>query len=679
MARQFLILHGPSATTLETTACVDLKEDLTRVTGRPVTVRPVETPDPGRFLEGVEPGAEILVVGTPNSHPWVERWADAGQIPVTRETPGKRGGCVTVVTRTRPPHLPVLVLAGSDPQGAQYAAYDFSRRDLGVEPWNFWTGYEPAPRPDFSVARVPPRVIPPPAVPILAYFDNDNDELANMTRPYLEFSREHWHELVKSLVRLKYNAIDLHDHLGRAEFYRWEHYLELVPDYEPNAELLDHVIDYAHARGVMIQVSFYLGWKFKAIDDNASLNWAKHQDAWVETWRYYLEHTPIGKCDIFLNRPRDQRWDKPYRGKGDPVDVFNAAFPAMAELVKAHNPAAIVIVDLYSEGRGVFERGFRPEPKDEYVMAWPDDGFGRFEYLPADRHGYRFGIYVHAGYYLNHVVQEPYPGRLARHVKRAVLEHDMTHYCLVNGQTVRHFLLNLEACACACDDPRAFDPDAFLRAWVARYFGPDVVDDVIAILADWRAAQRDGHGYVRILQLVDRDVTRARWCRRFPLLKGFIRKQFAKRCDTGPALTARVRENVATLRRALERAEAAAPRVTDQCHFFHDHVALPVTLLLQANQILLALQEAAYADDPNARYARAAELVRIHTRTRRQGDKNPRWATWYDPRKRRPNGGYPSEKHLWKLAGRRPPLDDSGEGRLTAGTSKKRRDITTKN
>ncbi|MGV9197460.1 MAG: hypothetical protein ACOC4M_01310 [Promethearchaeia archaeon] len=42
-------------------------------------------------------------------------------------------------------------------------------------------------------------------------------------------------------------------------------------------------------------------------------------------------------------------------------------------------------------------------------------------------------------------------------------------------------------------------------------------------------------------------------------------------------------------------------------------------------------------------------LIEQHTETRLKGYKNSRWATWYDPQKPRPNGGYPSIQKLKKL------------------------------
>lgn len=632
------IYYGENATSMEHLACKHLQSDLNLVTGDEIHLAQIS-----KSLDGSD---YIILVGTPSTNSLIETLSKEKKIPITETSPGKRGGCISIIDYKD--FGKVLILAGCDSQGAQYAVYGFSKSELGVDPFQFWTGYKPH-KIDFSFDIVKERVIAPPLVPILCYFDNDNDELANMTDPYLEFSFAHWKEIINSLVRLKYNAIDMHDHLGRVEYYERKAYLKLRPNYETNLELVEKVIDYAHQMGMMVQIPMYLGWQFHSISDKARKNWPKYKQEWIDAWNYYLKETPIGKCDIFLNRPRDQKWDRRYKGKGDPAEVFNEAFSEMYKVIKAHNPHAIIVCDLYMEGIPLFEDGFNPPHKD-IIMAWPNNGFGKIERFPGDFKGYPLGVYVHAGYFLNHVVHDPYPELLATSMKTAFLDKGMTEYCLVNGQTFRHFILNLEACSILCDAPEKFNAETFYQAWVSRYFGTEANEEVVEILKTLHLAQENGLGYVRLL--VNLIIMRiALLLMKYLIIapNSFIRRLFIKYGEVGEEYTSALENNINLLKNALKKAEDIQPKILDQNHLFHDLIILQIKLLLQLNQIAYNLQLVFLNYKEKKYLKKAIRLVKEHTETRMKGDKNARWNTWYDPKKARPHGGYPSIKKLKKL------------------------------
>ena len=612
------IIYGRLATTMERLACVDLQSDWQAATGREA-----------HLIEESEllPDGELLfLAGCPQTSERVAALVAAGMVRITAISPGPRGGCIQIVDG-------VIVLAGCDPQGAQYAVYDFCRTSLGIDPFHYWTGYQPIAQPDFGLDDAQQQLIQPPHVPILCYFDNDNDELANLHKPLLEFNWEQWQALIDTLVRLKFNAIEPHDHFGRSEYFSRKPYLKLRPDYAVNEALLNKVIDYAHAKGMLVQVSFFLGWHFKAIGDETAVNWTAYKAEWLETWQYYLDHTPIGRCDIFSNRPRNQKLDHPYRSSGgeDVAVVFQEAFAEMRRLIMAHNPQAMLIADLYSDGLDVFQAGFRPQPAEDYLLMWADDGYGRFPHLPdlSDMdNGYGQGIYVHAGYWLNHVVQDPYPLLLAAEMQRAILEHGIDRYCLVNGQTFRHFILNLELCSSVCENPIGFDAALFFSTWASRYFGPVAAANVVQIY-DWlHEAQMGRKGYVELLW----DVQTAQ--RR--LAEG----------ETAVSDPAPIQARITLLENALNLAEGTVSVVADQAHFYHDQVILPVRLLLQLNQFLLHLTVAGNYPARLEPLERAIGLLEGHTAVRLQGDNNDKWATWYDPAKARPNNGYPDIEFL---------------------------------
>ncbi|MFA6241042.1 MAG: glycosyl hydrolase 115 family protein, partial [Candidatus Hydrogenedentales bacterium] len=565
------VVYGVDATPLERNACEDLKSDLEKVIGPPVFLHEEHL---GRHDKGT-----VYLVGTPSSSGWVGMLADHGEIDVTHERPGKQGGIIKRIDR--PGHGPLVVLAGSDAKGAQNVVYDFARDVLGIDPYHYFTGYAPAVRPDFLPDTLD-RTVAPPRVPILCYFDNDDDELANMTQPYLQFDKNTWRGVLDTLARTRYNAIDLHDHLGRSEFFLWEDYIKLRPGYHTDLELLDWVIDYAHAKGIMAQIPMYLAWEFKHITEEEGVCWARHKQRWIDTWRYYMQDSPLGKADLFLDRPRSQIWDCQYKSAcgEDTGAVMTEAFTALRDVVLEHKPDATLLCDLYAHGQALWKSGSFAPPKD-YILLWPNNGWGLFNPFPEDKRGYRFGTYMHAGFWLNHVVQDPYPRRIEKSMKELLVTHEATEYCLVNGQTFRHFILNLEAYAKATYAPEAFDGETFLQDWAVRYFGHEAAPHVVRAFD--LLHEVSGEGYVR---LIHEAVASEKAC----LSKEAV-------ADL-PALEKAVKETesrLALLNTALREAEKANLLANDQAHFCHDHVVLPIRLFMETVALHLELQKALLA------------------------------------------------------------------------------------
>jgi hypothetical protein len=629
------VVYGKRAGSPERLASEDLRHDLEQVLGSPVALQSEEA--------GIPDTGTVYVVGTPQSSDRIATLAASGRLAVTAESPGPQAG--QIIRIDRPGKGPLVVLAGCDFRGAQRAVYEFSHTCLGVDPFKYFTSCAPKRQPDFEPPAIN-RVLPQPAAPILCYFDNDDDELANMTRPYLEFDLDTWRGIIDSLVRIGYNAIDIHDQLGRSEFYRWEEYKKIRPDYHCNLGLVSQLIDYAHSKGMMIQIPMYLAWEFKHITEEQANCWTQHKQAWIDTWTYYVKETPLGKADIFLDRPRSQLWDSQYRSStGEDIGaVMTEAFTALRDVVKGHNPDAIMICDLYAHGQKLWYEG-RFQPPEDYIMAWPNDGWGNCKDFPSDKRGYAFGCYMHAGFWLNHVVQDPYPERIAESMRELLVDHGANHYVLVNGQTFRHFLLNLEAYSRAVADPAYFDGNNFYREFTTRYFGPQASRAAIAALR--LLHEVSGEGYVRLIHEVMDELNA---CKERKVVESLPELRSAR---------AACNERLATIEKALEAAQEAVDLAGDHADFCHDHLLLPIRLFAETVALRLALQDArigwneyelnGVADGiarANAAILRAKESLAMHLRTRAEGDKNPKWKTWYDPEKRRPNGGFPTHKDL---------------------------------
>ena len=176
-----------------------------------------------------------------------------------------------------------------------------------------------------------------------------------------------------------------------------------------------------------------------------------------------------------MARPRHPIYDYGYSCEKEEKAGIKAGplmtkmFQSLKDLIDKHRPGSTLVCDLWREGRPMWQSG-EFVPNKDIQMLWADYYGGDFREWPENQKGYDFGIYVHAGIWLNHVIQDPLVHQIATAVKEAV-SREMTYNMFVNGQDFKHFILNLEVCARLAWNPDAFEPDAFYTEWTSRYFG----------------------------------------------------------------------------------------------------------------------------------------------------------------------------------------------------------------
>jgi hypothetical protein len=356
----------------------------------------------------------------------------------------------------------------------------------------FWTGLDVPPPPSLP----PPRDTASPHFPIRCYFDNDSDELINFRGRDGQVDVGVYRELLRTLASMGYNAINPADQLGRSEFYQWESYRRRWKNYRTDLKLIERLMAAARDEGFLVEVALDLGRQFDPLPDDREC-WPRFGGEWLACWKRHLADTPLGTADIFNMRPRSPLWDLPYRcectecrrrGTGP---IMTEVFTELEGLVLSRKPEAQFTCDLYHQGRGMWERGeFRPSGR--WLLVAPDNGFGRL-LLPeaAGRGPEQWGIYVHAGFWLNHIVQDPHIEALAGSFRRAAAA-GADRFVRVNGQSLKNFVLNLELCMRAANAPASFDPAVFVRDWAARLFGATAADDVAALVKKIAAAHLAG-------------------------------------------------------------------------------------------------------------------------------------------------------------------------------------------
>ncbi|MCK5739533.1 hypothetical protein KAH55_10140 [bacterium] len=380
MQKDILIVHSPSAEGPELNAILELQQDLNRTTENPVYRISTE-----RLPEFNTP-KQLILVGLQDTHPGIQKLIMAGKCRLAGKTMGMEGFVLESLAKGPVEQDNTLVITAGDVRGLLYGVYEFSSRVLHIDPFEFWTGKKAL---NSGLLELPELAHSEssPVFPLRGYFDNDNDMLSNWSGRKLTVEFETWKEMIDSLARLRYNYIDLHDTLGRAEFWYWDYYKDKF-NYHTDLDLVEKLIDYIHGKGMLVQIPLYLGWEFYHLPyEKVALS--KHHDDWMKVYEHYLKNTPLGKGDLFLQRPRDPWWDYAYNVLEEKEagiktgPLMNKMFTGLNNLIKKYRPEAKLICDLWMEGRGMWDAG-EFDPDIDIDMLWADDGYAVFSEWPTD-------------------------------------------------------------------------------------------------------------------------------------------------------------------------------------------------------------------------------------------------------------------------------------------------------
>ncbi|QWX82814.1 glycosyl hydrolase 115 family protein [Cellulophaga sp. HaHaR_3_176] len=641
----YYLIVGSSANAVELEVVNDLKKDLSKVVNEEIFIL--------TDVEKLPESGTLFILGTTESNTIIKKLASDKKIVLSTKLPGSRGG---IWAKTKLENeQEAIVIGGSDVEGFQYAIYDYAKEILGVDPFEYWTGKLPSAKTKTAIYDFKPKTIAPPKVPILAYFENDVDELANYRGKLLEYDWESYTEMINSLVRLRYNAIQFFDMLGRPEFFVRPEYKKLNPNYQIDVEYLDKMIDYAKLKGMKIQIDFELGYQIHPMDESKAECWAEYKEDWITAWKYYLEKTPLSKTDIYVLRPRNQVWDWEYKSScgESKIDVFNEVYETFGALVDQYNPDAKKVAICYSDGMEMFNEGFTP-PED-WTVVWSDHGFGTFDHEIEDTKGFDFGTYMHAGYWLNHTVHNPYPELVETVMKDMFQKYEADKYCLVNGQNFRPFLLNLEAYSQVCYNPETFTSDSFYKNWTERYFSPNVAEHAVASMQYLHKAQEGRKGYVEHLWEIREAVS---YLSNAPIVRpGKTPIPYDYERVLGDL------ENTARTKSYLEKAffeaETGYKKTDKKDVFYHSYIFLPVQLYTDLIEFETELHKMAvlkkryettkddtFLEEAMAILPEAKSKLKIVFDHRSTGDLDNKWENWYSISIRRQNNGFPTYEML---------------------------------
>ena len=551
-------------------------------------------------------------------------------------------------------------LLGHGPLGVAYAVEVFRRDVLGIDPLAFWTGLPI--RPVSHLPAAYDRTVRAPCFEHRILFENDADELINAFGRRLQLEWPVWREVIDTAVALGYSGIMPLDSLGRSEFLEWDYY-RTGARFELDEALIERVFDYAHDKGLLIAIHMSPSWPFRRLPSDRAC-WSRYGEEWKAIWRHYLTATPLRKADLFDVGITDPLWDGDVRcrcegclQRGIP-QVWDDISRALIEVIGECVPGRIVFRCLYN-----VEGGRVAMPDSGVVAEYSDYGCAEFRELPAVPPGTPAAVYLHAGYWLDHVILNPYLEEIGRAV-RLMRDRRATRWVRVNSQSFKPFLLTIEALAAAAWDPDAYDASAFAKTWTARRLGAAAgqafVDFAEALRLAHEATRTDGlaRGYVKLLlghiyplfnELAGRQASEPVYFDpRFERDTTAILSSFP---DLGSGATHAAGVKAAT-RRVVASAQAFGAFAADdaQVAFVEDLAVFPARLFDAAADLYVAL--AALRDAAPAERLGLLPAVREATRAlwdlHLAGPAHPKWGAWYLPDRVRIFGTPPRpEMVLW--------------------------------
>ncbi|QFQ99777.1 glycosyl hydrolase [Streptomyces phaeolivaceus] len=381
----------------------DLRDDIERVTG----VRP-----------GSGMAAEVVLVGTIGRSPLIDGLIAAGKLDVD----GVRGkwetSLQTVVERPMPGVERAFVVAGSDPRGTIFGAYDVSY-GLGVSPWYWWDDAPPVRR-DAVYVRPGRFSQGTPAVRYRGIFINDeNPALGTWAPAYFGpgkapghpggFTADFWAKVFEVLLRLKGNYV-WPAVWGRA-------FAEDDPENHARAKEYGIVMGTSHEAPMMRGIEEWNRHAVPAVRD-ASGNvvtpgrdpyggtgeWSYRRNAeavrayWRDGVRRMVEQDFEGVVTLGMRGNGDTSLPD-----GDGIELMREIIAAQRRIIEEETgrPASETpqVWTLYKEVQRYWDRGLRAP--DDVTVVLTDDNWGNIRKHPDPGEPVRpggYGLYYHFDY-----------------------------------------------------------------------------------------------------------------------------------------------------------------------------------------------------------------------------------------------------------------------------------------
>ncbi|MFG3291106.1 glycosyl hydrolase 115 family protein [Streptomyces sp. NPDC048179] len=368
----------------------DLRDDIERVTG----VRPA-----------VAIARRAVLVGTIGRSPLIDGLVAAGKLDVT----GVRGrwetSLQTVVDHPLPGVDQAFVIAGSDPRGTIFGAYDVSY-GIGVSPWHWWDDVLPVHRDEVWV--LPGRHTQgTPAVKYRGFFINDeNPALGTWAPAYFGpgkapgypggFNADFYAKVFEVLLRLKGN------YLWPAVWGRA--FAEDDPENHRTASAYGVVMGTSHEAPMMRGIEEWNRHATGGTDPyggTGEWSYLRNAEAIRAYWRAGIQRMVDEGFEGVVTLGMRGNGDTGLPD-GDGIELMQEIIAAQRQIIEevTGRPAAETpqVWTLYKEVQRYWDRGLRAP--DDVTVVLTDDNWGniRKHPSPAEPRGGGYGLYYHFDY-----------------------------------------------------------------------------------------------------------------------------------------------------------------------------------------------------------------------------------------------------------------------------------------
>jgi hypothetical protein len=307
-----------------------------------------------------------------------------------------------------------VVLSGADMRGTIFAIYSFSQDWLGVDPMYYWTDKQPAKKTSITIPTNLKRDYPSPLFKYRGFFINDEDQLTGWApgeaSDHSGISKPVMDKIFETILRLKGNMI--------------------VPGTWTFPS--DPQMKWAGERGLILNQhhAIPVGMNVARWPDKVPYSYSAHPEILQRAWTNAV-HAYDPKQEIL--------WSVGLRGLSDTAyatmdpsvvgndklqgELIGKAIADQMRIVRAVNPKAQFVTDLWQEGARLVQEGYLKIPP-EITTVWADTGYGLVqdkgqvakgqgmyyhdamlngranqlsEMVPVDRIYSEFGRYISAG------------------------------------------------------------------------------------------------------------------------------------------------------------------------------------------------------------------------------------------------------------------------------------------
>ncbi len=376
----------------------------------------------------------------------------------------------------------VIRLAGSDMRGTLFAIYQFSQDYLGVDPMYYWTDHEPDKRTSVEVPASLHKKFAPPVFRYRGFFINDEDLLTGWApgevKDHTGISLEVWNKICETILRLKGNMV-------------------VAGTWPFPGEPQDKVVA---DRGLLLNQHHAepLGVNFSRWPSNVPYNFTANPQ--------YVENAWKNAADSYDNN-QQMLWELGLRGLSD--QPYSALDPSVRDnpaaqgkliskaiadqirIVRARDPHAVFITDLWMEGSKLMRSGDLVIPPD-VVTVWPDTGYGDMQGEGQVKAGQ--GAYIHVAMEngsANQLSELTPVERLFSSLGR-FQKAGATSFLLVNTSDIRPVTMGASAVLdFGWQGNSIGTSDVFYRDWSTKEFGAKAADAVAALYKAYFKAPAD--------------------------------------------------------------------------------------------------------------------------------------------------------------------------------------------